>query len=60
MLLSVFIAHSGRDEEDYIEALETVTVDFFIGGDIGIELRLSNEGEDLHGIDSTVPPETPF
>ena len=45
--------HSGRDEEDYIEALETVratltegrkagAIDFFIGGDINIESRLGN------------------
>ena len=51
----------GRDEEDYIEALETVratlteekkagAADFFIGGDI--KLKLGSAGEDLHGLDS--------
>ena len=45
MLLSVYVPHSARDEEDCIEALETVrnimtegrmagAVDFYIGGDI--------------------------
>ena len=63
MLLSVSMPHSGRDEADYIEALETVratltegreagAIDFFIGGEINIELRLGNAGEDLHGPDS--------
>ena len=63
MLLSVYMPHSGRDEEDYIEALETVrnimtegrragAVDFYIGGDINIELKLVNTGEDLRGLDS--------
>ena len=48
MLLSIYIPHSGRDEEDYIEALETVraaltegrkagAVDFFVGYDLNIE-----------------------
>ena len=56
--------HSGRDEEDYIEALETVravpteekkadAVDFFIGGDLYIELRLDNVDGDLQDLDST-------
>ena len=51
MLLSVKMPHSGRDGEDYIEAVDTVratliegkragAVDFFIGGDLNIELRL--------------------
>ena len=59
MLLSVHMPHSGRDEEDYIEALETVratlteekrafAVEFFIGGDLNIERRLDNTGGDLH------------
>ena len=59
----VFLPHSGRDEEDYIEALETVrtilvegrkagAVDFFIGGDMNILLKLPKE--DLHGFDSTM------
>ena len=63
MLLLVCMLHSGRDEEDYIEALVTVrstltesrkagAVDFFIGGDINIELRLGSAREDLHGLDS--------
>ena len=51
MLLSFYMPHSGRDEVDYIEALEAVratlvegkrmgAVDFFIGGDLNIELKL--------------------
>ena len=63
MLLSVFMPHSGRDEEDYIEALETVrapltegkkagAVDFFISGDLNTKLGLDNANEDLHGLDS--------
>ena len=63
MLLSVFMPHSGRDEGDYIEALDMVratltegrkagAVDFFIGGDINTELRLASREEDLHGPDS--------
>ena len=63
MLLSVYMPHSGRDEDDYIEALETVratltegrkasAVDFFVGGDINIELKLGSAGED-HSLDST-------
>ena len=50
MLLSVYMPHSGRDEEDDIGALGTVratltegrqagAIAFFIGGDINIELR---------------------
>ena len=49
MLLSVCMPHSGRDEEDYIEPLgaaknitaegeKTGAVDFYIGGDINIEI----------------------
>ena len=49
MLLSVYMPHSGYDEVDYIEALESVratltaerregAVDFSIGGDLNIEL----------------------
>ena len=51
-----------RDEEDYIEALETVkatlaswragAVHFFIAGDVNIELRPGSAEEDLHGLDS--------
>ena len=62
MLLSVYMPHSGREEEDYIEALETVrvtltegkragAVDFFICGDLNIELGLDNTGGDLQGLD---------
>ena len=54
---------SGRDEEDHIEALETVrdvmtegrsagAVDFYIGGDINIEMKLSNPDKNLQGLDS--------
>ena len=63
MLLSVNMPHSGREEEDHIEALETVRVtptegkragaaDFFIGGDLHTELGLDNTGGDLQGLDS--------
>ena len=63
MLFSENVPHSGQDEEDHIDALETVratliegrkagAVDFFIGVDINIELRLGNAGEDLHGFAS--------
>ena len=59
MLLSVHMPHSGRGEEDYIEALETVrnvmaegrtagVVDFYIN----IEMRLGIADEDLQGVDS--------
>ena len=46
MLLSVRMPHSGRDEEDYIEAVARTTLtegkkagagDFFIGCDFGLE-----------------------
>ena len=58
MLLSVYLPHSGRDEKDYIEALETVrctlteerkaaAVDFFLGGDLSIEFRLDNTDGDF-------------
>ena len=54
---------SGRDEEDHIEALETVrdvmtegrsaeAVDFQISGDINIEMKLGNPDENLQGLDS--------
>ena len=59
MLLSVFLPHSGRDEEDYIEAFDTVratlmeekkqgAIDFFTGRDLNIEFTLDNVNEDLH------------
>ena len=63
MLLSVQMPHSGRDEEDYIQAVETVratliegtraaAVDFFSGGDRNIGLGLDNtDGED-EGLDT--------
>ena len=34
------------------EGRKAGAVDFFVGGDINIELRLGNAGEDLHGLDS--------
>ena len=63
MLLSVKMPHSGRVEEDHVEAFEMVSttliegrnadaVDFFIGGDINIELKLGNAGKDLQDLDS--------
>ena len=63
MLLSVYMPHSGRDEEDYIEALETVratltegrkagAVDLYIGDDSNIEMKRGNADEDLQGLDS--------
>ena len=63
-MLSVYMPHSGRDEEDYIEALESVratltgekragAADFFIGGDLNIELRLDNIDNEQQGLDST-------
>ena len=58
--LSVLMPHSGRDQEDYIEALAVVrnimtegkmggSVDFYIGGEIDIEMKLGNAGEGLPG-----------
>ena len=58
MLLSAYMPHSGRDEGDCIETLEAVwttrkagAVDFYIGGDINIEVKLGNTG-DLWGLDT--------
>ena len=62
MILSVYMPHSGRDEEEHITTLEAVrdimgegknmgAVDFFIGGDINIELKLEPDHEDLQGLD---------
>ena len=62
MILSVYLSHSGYDEEDYFATLEAVrditgegkklgAVDFFIGGDINIELKLEPGDEDLQGLD---------
>ena len=62
MILSVYMPHSGRDEEEYIATLEAVrdimgegknmgAVEFFIGGDINIELKLEPDHEDLQGLD---------
>ena len=61
MILSVYMPHSGCDEDDYITTLELVrdimgqgkkmgAVDF-IGGDINIEPRLSTDHEDLQGLE---------
>ena len=63
MLLSVFMPHSGCDEVDCIEALESVratltegkragAVDFFIGGDLNIELKSDIADDDHQGLDS--------
>ena len=65
MWLSVCMPHSDREEMDYIEVLESVrvtltegkresAVDFFIGGDLNIELKLGlvdDENRDLDRID---------
>ena len=62
MILSVCLPHSGFDEEDYFATLEAVrnivdegkklgAVDFFIGGDFDIELKLEPGDEDLQGLD---------
>ena len=64
MILSIYLPHSGHDEEDHIANLEAVrdimgegkklgAVDFFIGGDINIELKLELGDEDLQGLDGT-------
>ena len=58
-----FHAHSGHEEEDFVQALETVrdtltegrkggATDFFVGGDLHIEFRPDNANEDPHGLDS--------
>ena len=63
MLLSEDIPHSGRDEVDYIEALEVVratlvegkrmgAVEFFIGGDLNIELKLCHADDGNGSSDS--------
>ena len=62
MLLSVCMPHSGYDEVDHIEALESVramftegkregAVDFFIGGDLNIELKLHIADDEHRGLD---------
>ena len=62
-LLTVFMPHSGHDEEDCIMVLETVrdtltegrnagATAFFIGGDLDVEFRLDHANEDPHGLDS--------
>ena len=61
--MSPCLCHSGRREEDCIEAPQTAKAtltegrkagafDFFAGGDVNIELKLGNAGEDLHGLGS--------
>ena len=63
MLLSVCLPHSGLDDVDYIEALEVVratlveeermgAVEFFIGGDLNIELKLCLADDGNGGSDS--------
>ena len=63
MLLSVYMPHSGNDEVDFIEALESVratltggkrsgAVDFFIGGDLNLELELDIADDEHRGLDS--------
>ena len=62
MIKSVYMPHSGYDEEEYITTLDVVreimlegknmgAEDFFIGGDINIELKLDNDHKDFQGID---------
>ena len=63
VLLSVYMAHSGYDEADSIEALESVraavtegkrkgAVDSFIGGDLNLELKLDIADDEHRGLDS--------
>ena len=63
MLLSVHQPHSGRDEVGYTEALEVVratlvegkrmgAVEFFIGGDLNIELKLCLADDEHRALDS--------
>ena len=62
MLLSVNMPHSGRDEVDHVEALESVratltegkragAVGFFIGGDLNIEPRPDIADFERQGLD---------
>ena len=59
---SIYIPHSTCNEEDYVATLEAVRdimgegkklgpVDFFIGGDIHIELKLEPSDEGFQGLD---------
>ena len=61
MLLSVYMPHSGGYEDDLIEALSVVrnimtegrmagAVDFYIGGDINIQMKLGNTGDERYGM----------
>ena len=61
MILPVDLPHSGYDEEDYFATLEAArdimgegkklgAVDFLIGGDINIELKLELGDVDLQGL----------
>ena len=62
MLLSVCLPHSGRDEVDDIETVRNVmtegrvvgAVDFYIGGDINVDVSLGDADEALQGLDSIV------
>ena len=63
MILSVCMPHGRYDEENYIAELEIVKIimeegqkmgakDFFIGGDLNIELELEGGNMECHGFDS--------
>ena len=63
MLLSEYMPHSCRDEVDFIESLETVratltemkgagAVDFFLSGDLNIELLLDIADDEHEVLDS--------
>ena len=63
MLLSVYVPHSGYDEVDNFGALESVraaltegkregAVDFFVGGDLNIELKLDIADDEHRGLGS--------
>ena len=58
MILSVYLPHAGYDEEDHVTVLEVVSIimeeekamrtkDFFIGGDLNIELKTRGGSGDL-------------
>ena len=63
MILSVYMSHGGYDEENYIAELEIVKIimeerkkmgakDFFIGGDLNIELKIEGGNEEFQRLDN--------